>query len=121
MFQVAENETLRPPSITSVQALQNPDKHSEIVIDLSWDPPVSYTDNPVAGYYVLITDDFTIQTWDGKRWIDQVTQKDYTPQKSGPHEFAFAPTTTDRIRVVGTKLRFVRGEYVFQLAEIEVP
>ena len=65
--------------------------------------------------------DFTIQTWDGKRWIDQVTQKDYTPQKSGPHEFAFAPTTTDRIRVVGTKLRFVRGEYVFQLAEIEVP
>ncbi len=40
MFQVAENETLGPPSITSVQALQNPDKHSEIVIDVTWDAPV---------------------------------------------------------------------------------
>jgi hypothetical protein len=70
MFQVAQNETLGPPTITSAVALQNPDKHSEIVIDVTWDAPVSYTDNPVAGYYVLITDDFTIKTWESAWYVE---------------------------------------------------
>lgn len=69
-FQVAENQTLGPPVVTSTAALQNPDKRSEIVLDLTWDAPLSYTDNPVAGYYVLITDDFSIQTWESAWYVE---------------------------------------------------
>lgn len=59
-FQMAQNQILGPPAITLATALQNPDKHSEIVIDVMWDAPNSYADNPIAGYYVLMTDNATL-------------------------------------------------------------
>jgi arabinofuranosyltransferase len=65
--------------------------------------------------------DFTIQVRLDGKWVDRVTQTSFTPQPSGPHEFSWAtPDTTDQIRVVGSKLRLVREEYIFQLGEIEV-
>jgi arabinofuranosyltransferase len=64
--------------------------------------------------------DFEIQIWKDDRWVTRVTKTDFTPQLKAPSELAWSPAdTTDRIRILGTKLRAVRGEYVFQLGEIE--
>jgi arabinofuranosyltransferase len=65
--------------------------------------------------------DFAIQTWDGARWIDQVTRTDVAPPPDAPQVFTFAPVTTQKVRIVATKLQNVpRDGYVFQLAEVTI-
>ncbi|HEX4454616.1 MAG TPA: discoidin domain-containing protein, partial [Kofleriaceae bacterium] len=65
--------------------------------------------------------DFAIQTWDGSRWIDQVTRTGVAPPPDTSQVFAFAPVTTQKVRVVATKLQNVPHDgYVFQLAELTV-
>lgn len=43
--------------ITSAQALQDPNKHSQIVVDIAWDAPPFLASNPISNYWVVITDE----------------------------------------------------------------
>jgi arabinofuranosyltransferase len=64
--------------------------------------------------------DFSIQIWDGTRWIDRVTKSGY-PRPSGPETFAMpAGDVTDRIRIHATKLSDDGDGPRMQLAEVEV-
>jgi arabinofuranosyltransferase len=65
--------------------------------------------------------DFAIQTWDGSRWIDQVTRTGVAPPPDEPQAFSFATVTTQKVRIAATKLQNVpRDGYVLQLAEVTV-
>jgi hypothetical protein len=109
LFQVAENRALGPPTVTSAQALQNPDKHSQIVVDLTWDAPISYTDNPVAGYYVLMTDDFTIDTWENA-WYVEYGADERDVRIAGSIIFAENPPQDVDLTVVAVDSRGELGE-----------
>ncbi len=108
LFQVGSNQTLGPPAITSTVALQNPGKLSEIVLDMTWDAPVSYSDNPVAGYYVLVTDDFSIQTWESAWYVEYgADQRDV--RISGPMIYANNPPKSIDVTVVAVDSRGAFG------------
>jgi hypothetical protein len=65
--------------------------------------------------------DFAIQTWDGARWIDQLTRTDVAPPPDAPQVFTWPAVTAQKVRIVATKLQNVpRDGYVFQLAEVTV-
>ena len=44
------------PMITSAVALQDPGKHSRIVVDIAWNSPPFLASNPITKYWVLVTD-----------------------------------------------------------------
>ncbi len=105
VFQVAENLTLGPPTITAATAVQNPDKHSEVVVNLTWDAPVSYADNPVAGYYVLMDEDLTKQTWDENSWYVQYAPDERDVSIRGPIIYADNPAHGIDLTVVAVDTR----------------
>ncbi|MBA3502867.1 MAG: discoidin domain-containing protein [Myxococcota bacterium] len=65
--------------------------------------------------------DFTIQLREGGKWVERFRETNYQPRPTGPHEFVLpSPVAADGVRIEGQKLRFLREEYVLQLAEIEI-
>ena len=63
--------------------------------------------------------DFEIQVWVAGRWQTRASRTDFVPQM-GPNEFSWTPgDTSDRVRILVTKLRAPGESYVFELAEIE--
>ena len=60
----------------------------------------------------------------GRRaWITRVKQTGVTPKGKGvamPFEWS-PPDTTNRVRIVGNKLRKIHQQYVLQIGEIEIP
>lgn len=64
--------------------------------------------------------DFSIQVWDGVRWIDRVQQTGY-PRPAGPQTFTWGTEdVTNRIRISATKLADDGDGARLQLAEVEV-
>lgn len=65
--------------------------------------------------------DLEIRVQVGSKWVTRVAQSGVTPHEESPYELSWSSAdNSDRIRIVGTKLRAVQGEYVFQLGEIEI-
>ena len=65
--------------------------------------------------------DFKIQVWDGTNWQDRVSVVNYPKPGNSGQVFSWGTRdTTDRIRIYATKLRRVAGDYLLQLAELEV-
>lgn len=98
-FQMAQNQILGPPVITLATALQNPSKRSEIVIDLMWNAPVSYEDNPVAGYYVIMTDNVTLASGQDA-WYVQYAADQRDARIRGPIIYAQNPPQEVLLTVV---------------------
>jgi hypothetical protein len=64
--------------------------------------------------------DFTLQVWDGERWVDRAVRTDQ-PRPTGPVELSWQPAdVTTKIRLNATKLGMVRDMYILQLAELQV-
>lgn len=98
-FQMAQNQVLGPPAITLATALQNPSKRSEVVIDLMWEAPVSYSDNPVSGYYVVMTDNATLASGQDAWYVEYAAdQRD--ARIRGPIIFAQNPPQEVLLTVV---------------------
>lgn len=98
-FQMAQNQTLGPPTITLASALQNPSKHSEIVIDLMWDAPASYSDNPITGYYVVVTDNTTLTSGQDAWYVEYAADERYARIR-GPIIYAQNPPQEILLTVV---------------------
>ncbi|MEZ5184803.1 MAG: hypothetical protein R2720_03575 [Candidatus Nanopelagicales bacterium] len=107
-FQVAENQELGPPTITSVQALQNPDRHSQIVIDLTWDAPISYADRS-RGTTSWSPDDEGIDGED-EAWYVQYGAGQRDARISGTIVYASEPPHDVYLTVVAVDSRGDLGE-----------
>lgn len=63
--------------ITSAEALQDPNKHSQIVVDMAWDAPPFLASNPITGYWVVMTDE-SLGGWDNGYYVETAAdQRDW--------------------------------------------
>jgi hypothetical protein len=108
-FQMAQNQILGPPAITLATALQNPSKRSEIVIDLMWNAPESYADNPVAGYYVIMTDNATLDSGQ-PAWYVEYAADQRDARIRGPIIYAQNPPQEVLLTVVAVDSNGELGE-----------
>lgn len=67
--------------------------------------------------------DFTIDIWNGEKWVNVVTETDFltaNPLGSGEYDvFSFEPVNGSRIRITATKYTPEGTDYYFQLMEMK--
>jgi hypothetical protein len=64
--------------------------------------------------------DFEIQIWNGSTWINWSSYAGYPQPPTTGQSFAFAPATTDAVRIYATSFSDTLGQYRLALAEIEI-
>lgn len=73
--------------------------------------------HPVADGFPI---DFTIEVWDGERWLTRVTRRDEPPPR-GPQSYALGQLdATNRVRIRATRLSTSGSHHVLRLGEIEL-
>jgi arabinofuranosyltransferase len=65
--------------------------------------------------------DVSIQLWTASGWVERAAARDIAPPGLAPQRFSWpTPDVTNLVRIVAPRLREVAGDYVLQLAEIEL-
>jgi arabinofuranosyltransferase len=65
--------------------------------------------------------DVSIQVWTASGWVERAAARDIPAPGLAPQRYSWAtPDVTNLVRIVAPRLREVAGDYVLQLAEIEL-